>query len=155
MLTLRMSGLEKIKNGVTTVEEVLRETVLWPIGVAPPSIPMEPARAMERAEDSRAAPLPDPGLRIGSRSLPERAEGFESAGTPESLAAQLASANAEIERLRQRLLELSCSDILVVQLANAKTEIETLRERLFELNSYRTAYERLLGDQPRPPLGNA
>ena len=28
MLTLRMSGLEKIKNGVTTVEEVLRETVL-------------------------------------------------------------------------------------------------------------------------------
>jgi type IV pilus assembly protein PilB len=28
MLTLRQSGLEKIKNGVTTVEEVLRETVL-------------------------------------------------------------------------------------------------------------------------------
>jgi type IV pilus assembly protein PilB len=28
MLTLRMSGNEKIKNGVTTVEEVLRETVL-------------------------------------------------------------------------------------------------------------------------------
>jgi len=28
MLTLRMSGLEKIKNGVTTIEEVLRETVL-------------------------------------------------------------------------------------------------------------------------------
>ncbi len=27
MLTLRMSGLEKIKNGVTTIEEVLRETV--------------------------------------------------------------------------------------------------------------------------------
>jgi type IV pilus assembly protein PilB len=26
MLTLRMSGLEKIKNGVTTIEEVLRET---------------------------------------------------------------------------------------------------------------------------------
>jgi type IV pilus assembly protein PilB len=28
MLTLRMSGLEKIKQGITTVEEVLRETVL-------------------------------------------------------------------------------------------------------------------------------
>jgi type IV pilus assembly protein PilB len=28
MLTLRMSGNEKIKNGVTTIEEVLRETVL-------------------------------------------------------------------------------------------------------------------------------
>jgi type IV pilus assembly protein PilB len=28
MLTLRMSGVEKIKNGVTTIEEVLRETVL-------------------------------------------------------------------------------------------------------------------------------
>jgi type IV pilus assembly protein PilB len=28
MLTLRMSGLEKIRSGVTTVEEVLRETVL-------------------------------------------------------------------------------------------------------------------------------
>jgi type IV pilus assembly protein PilB len=28
MLTLRMSGLEKIRNGVTTIEEVLRETVL-------------------------------------------------------------------------------------------------------------------------------
>jgi len=27
MLTLRMSGLEKIKAGVTTLEEVLRETV--------------------------------------------------------------------------------------------------------------------------------
>ena len=28
MLTLRESGLKKIENGVTTVEEVLRETVL-------------------------------------------------------------------------------------------------------------------------------
>jgi len=28
MLTLRMSGLEKIKAGVTSIEEVLRETVL-------------------------------------------------------------------------------------------------------------------------------
>ena len=28
MLTLRMSGLEKIKAGVTTIEEVLRETVI-------------------------------------------------------------------------------------------------------------------------------
>jgi type IV pilus assembly protein PilB len=28
MLTLRMSGLEKIKGGVTSIEEVLRETVL-------------------------------------------------------------------------------------------------------------------------------
>jgi type IV pilus assembly protein PilB len=28
MFTLRMSGLEKIKSGVTTIEEVLRETVL-------------------------------------------------------------------------------------------------------------------------------
>ena len=28
MLTLRMSGLEKIKQGITTIEEVLRETVL-------------------------------------------------------------------------------------------------------------------------------
>jgi type IV pilus assembly protein PilB len=28
MLTLRMSGLEKIRQGITTIEEVLRETVL-------------------------------------------------------------------------------------------------------------------------------
>jgi type IV pilus assembly protein PilB len=28
MLTLRMSGLEKIKAGITTIEEVLRETVI-------------------------------------------------------------------------------------------------------------------------------
>ncbi|MET0551990.1 MAG: ATPase, T2SS/T4P/T4SS family, partial [Vicinamibacteria bacterium] len=28
MLTLRMSGLEKIRNGVTSIEEVLRETVI-------------------------------------------------------------------------------------------------------------------------------
>jgi len=28
MLTLRMSGLQKIKSGTTTIEEVLRETVL-------------------------------------------------------------------------------------------------------------------------------
>jgi type IV pilus assembly protein PilB len=28
MLTLRLSGVEKIKAGITTVEEVLRETVL-------------------------------------------------------------------------------------------------------------------------------
>ena len=27
MLTLRESGLQKIRNGVTTIEEVLRETV--------------------------------------------------------------------------------------------------------------------------------
>jgi type IV pilus assembly protein PilB len=28
MLTLRQSGLEKIKAGTTTIEEVLRETIL-------------------------------------------------------------------------------------------------------------------------------
>jgi type IV pilus assembly protein PilB len=28
MLTLRRSGLEKIKQGITTIDEVLRETVL-------------------------------------------------------------------------------------------------------------------------------
>ena len=28
MISLRMSGLQKIKDGVTTVEEVLRETVM-------------------------------------------------------------------------------------------------------------------------------
>jgi type IV pilus assembly protein PilB len=28
MLTLRLSGIEKIKAGITTVEEVLRETIL-------------------------------------------------------------------------------------------------------------------------------
>jgi type IV pilus assembly protein PilB len=28
MLTLRMSGIEKLKQGITTIEEVLRETVL-------------------------------------------------------------------------------------------------------------------------------
>jgi type IV pilus assembly protein PilB len=27
MLTLRMSGLEKVKEGVTTIDEVVRETV--------------------------------------------------------------------------------------------------------------------------------
>jgi type IV pilus assembly protein PilB len=27
MITLRMSGLEKIKQGITSIEEVLRETV--------------------------------------------------------------------------------------------------------------------------------
>jgi type IV pilus assembly protein PilB len=27
MLTLRMSGLRKVKDGVTTIEEVVRETV--------------------------------------------------------------------------------------------------------------------------------
>jgi type IV pilus assembly protein PilB len=28
MMTLRLSGLQKIRDGVTTVEEVVRETVL-------------------------------------------------------------------------------------------------------------------------------
>jgi len=28
MLTLRQSGLVKIKNGITTIEEVVRETVI-------------------------------------------------------------------------------------------------------------------------------
>jgi type IV pilus assembly protein PilB len=28
MISLRMSGLQKIKHGVTTIEEVLRETVM-------------------------------------------------------------------------------------------------------------------------------
>ena len=34
MLTLRMSGLEKIKSGVTTVEEVLRERARFGAGQA-------------------------------------------------------------------------------------------------------------------------
>ena len=28
MITLRMSGLQKIRDGITTIEEVIRETVL-------------------------------------------------------------------------------------------------------------------------------
>ncbi|HSD66108.1 MAG TPA: ATPase, T2SS/T4P/T4SS family, partial [Vicinamibacteria bacterium] len=156
MLTLRMSGLEKIRNGVTTVEEVLRETVLCPGAgmprALPRAFPQEPVPVSARAEGSRAVPLPDPGLEDRGRPPLHRADSPHSASAPESLAVQLATANAEVETLRQRLLELSCSDILVVQLANAKAEIETLREHLFELYSYRTAYERLQGELSRRPV---
>ena len=60
MLTLRMSGLEKIKAGVTTVEEVCRETVLG-VGVwMPTTLPKEvPAR--NGARRPAAKPAPDPG----------------------------------------------------------------------------------------------
>src|SRR4029453_8840459 len=44
MLTLRMSGLEKIKAGVTSIEEVLRETVLWAASVFGSRAPRSGAR---------------------------------------------------------------------------------------------------------------
>ena len=99
-------------------------------------------------------PSRDIELVKGSEPPPGEAETVVSDNKPDILAAQLADATAEIDRLRQRLLELSCSDILVVQLENAKAEIGELRERLFELHSYRIAYERLLGERPRPTEGH-
>ena len=126
MLTLRMSGLEKIKDGVTTIEEVLRETAEDPRGT------------MEEARESATGPAV------------HGAEGGTSDDPSQLLAAQLASANAEIDTLRQRLFEADRSSAVAVQLANAKAEIETLQLRLFELTSYRLAYERLLGERASP-----
>ena len=58
MLTLRMSGLEKIKGGVTTVEEVLRETVL---GRCPDSDDAPEGSSAENGVEAglRAKPAPD------------------------------------------------------------------------------------------------
>ncbi len=147
MLTLRMSGLEKIKAGVTTVEEVSRETVLG-VGVWMPSAPDHPGNGRRdqqsrvsngRIEDPRAAPSRDVEDTIGISE-------------PGSLAVQLESANGELRSLRQRLFELNCSDIQTVQLANAAVEIDALRQRLFELHSYKLAYERLREERSRPPM---
>jgi len=151
MLTLRMSGLEKIKAGVTTVEEVARETVLG-VGVwMPRAVPREaPGETRRGRRPTERTPAPGPpGQSRGSQRPPEDARvNFE----PASLALQLESANGELRSLRQRLFELNCSDIQTVQLANAKVEIDALRERLFECHSYKIAYERLLAEQPRPAI---
>jgi len=183
MLTLRMSGLEKIRCGVTTVEEVLRETAPFASGVTPRtrvSDPEEgssgrqpanrgsarddrrggrgdrrPGASGEGVEGSRAALSQRVEHDRGARPPLREAETVISDDKPDLLAVRLAKANAEIDTLRQRLFELNCSDILVVQLANGKAEIEALRERLFELNSHRIAYERLLGEPSRPPMQNA
>jgi hypothetical protein len=146
MLTLRMSGLEKIRNGVTTVEEILRETVEDPRGTMPEAAPRGHV-----AVGSRVVPSPDAVL--GPEAGPARsgAEGGTEAGQSESLANQLASAKAEIDSLRHRLVEENTSSALAARLANAKAEIETLQQRLFELTSYRLAYERLLGERASPP----
>ena len=178
MLTLRMSGLEKMKAGVTTLEEVLRETDLG-VGIAcppsrrtaapakertvrrppePPPNPETPAvvrtgqlpsRPVERVTGMRAAPSQDVELEL-LRLLHLGAEDTINNFEPGSLAVQLETANGELHCLRQRLFELNCSDITTVQLANANAEIEALRDRLFECHSYKIAYERLLGE--RPPL---
>ena len=142
MLTLRRSGLEKIKNGVTTVEEVLRETVEDPRGTMREV--RESATAGSRAASRATQPAPEgePALHAG--------EGGTSDDPSRLLAAQLAAAQVEIETLRQRLFEADRSSAVAVQLANAKAEIETLQQRLFELTSYRLAYERLLGERASP-----
>ena len=114
------------------VEEVLRRTVLelgWPASTAGSGAATQEAQALR-----------PPEVLVGD-------------GAPGLLAAQLAEAHAEIAELRQRLLQLSSSDILAVQLANAKAEIEALRERLFEHHAYRTAYESLLRARPSPRTG--
>lgn len=130
MVTLRMSGLEKIRKGVTTVEEVLRETV--------------PDPASTVAEQSPGGSAPSPGHEAPSRDVGP-------GPAVERLVAQLASANAEIETLRHRLREENSSNALGAQLANARAEIETLRKELFQLHSYRVAYERLkAGDGGHP-----
>ncbi len=179
MLTLRMGGLEKMRVGVTTLEEVLRETDL-DVGIAgppshpttapprertvrrpadPPRIPDPPAVArteqlprpsVERVADERAAPSREVELEV-LRLLHLDAEDTINNFEPRSLAVQLETANGELHCLRQRLFELNSSDITTVQLANAKAEIEALRERLFESHSYKAAYERLRSEQSRPP----
>jgi type IV pilus assembly protein PilB len=183
MLTLRMSGLEKIKIGLTTVEEVLRETVLYRSGGMPEMLPRgtgaeegggrppadrtpardrrrvgrgdpRPGPSGERAEEPHVAPRQCVALEPGGHAPLREAETVISDDSPDVLAGQLGKAKAEIDTLRQRLLELNGSEILVVQLANAKAEIDMLRQRLFELNSYRIAYERLLAEQSRPPMAN-
>jgi hypothetical protein len=182
MFTLRMSGLEKIKAGVTTVEEVSRETVLG-VGVwMPRTVPREaPAETRRGRRPTERTPAPDhPRDSRGdqqSRASGERIEDPWAAPSrdvePElhcllhldaehavdnfesgSLAIQLETANGELHCLRQRLFELNCSDIQTVQLANAKTEIDALRQRLFELHSYKIAYERLRDERSRNPLAN-
>ena len=181
MLTLRMSGLEKIKVGVTTVEEVLsgdrpgvgvsmprtlpredpaeERSGRRPTDPSPAPDPGEGRRAQppgasgERIEDPRAAPSRDVELEV-LRLLHLEAEDIINNFEPGSLALQLETANGELHCLRQRLFELNCSDIQTVQLANAKVEIEALRERLFELHSYKIAYERLRDERSRPrPTG--
>ena len=112
---------------MTTGEEVLRETVL------------HEGSGMRRQ-------LPRAHADLGRGGADDKSE---------SLAAQLASATAEIETLRRRLLEDSSPSALAAQLANAKAESDALRQQLFELSSYRVAYERLLGEQSRPPADNS
>jgi hypothetical protein len=181
MLTLRMSGLEKIRAGVTTVEEVCRETVLGVGGWMPRTLPREvpapersrrrpvdpspapgpsdgrrkrpPSVSSERIENPRAAPSRDVELEI-VRLLGLDAEDLSSNIESGSLAVQLETAYGELHCLRQRLFELNCSDIQTVQLANAKTEIDALRQRLFELHSYKIAYECLRDERSRPPMGS-
>ncbi|HYO48076.1 MAG TPA: GspE/PulE family protein, partial [Gemmatimonadota bacterium] len=181
MLTLRMSGLEKMKCGVTTLEEVLRETDFG-VGISiptprPTAAPAaggahrtpDPRSAPDRPGGGRADQLPSPpvGRFDDPRGAPSRdvelellrllhldAEDTINNFEPGSLALQLETANGELHCLRQRLFELNCSDIQTVQIANAKTEIDALRQRLFELHSYKIAYECLRDERSRPPMGS-
>ena len=179
MLTLRMSGLEKIKNGVTTVEEVLRENAgvdVWMPRTAPANAaetrrgrrPTGPApiiheiveaisRPARLMNESRARELRHPGTSSSRCSdcpiSRPKTPSMTSSRDPSPSSSRPRTASSIC--LRQRLFELNCSDIQTVQLANAAVEIDALRQRLFELHSYRIAYECLLRtSRSRPPMGS-
>jgi type IV pilus assembly protein PilB len=99
MLTLRRSGLEKIKAGVTTVEEVLRETV----GSAPSPDRVAPSRDVERGP---AAELLVAQLASANAEIETLRHRLREEITSSALGAQLANARAEIETLRKELFQL-------------------------------------------------
>jgi hypothetical protein len=156
MLTLRMSGIEKIRSGETTIDEVLRQTSLVSSAglkatLATTRMPPPPIKAQAPAIPVPAAETADApnGVREPAAPVPPHRR-HETRAMLGELTSQLTLAEAEISALKQRLFEDANPRFVAVQLAHARLEIEELRRCLFELNAYRIACELTRGSRARP-----
>jgi type IV pilus assembly protein PilB len=147
MITLRASGLEKIRSGETTLEEVLRHTPLpFSADDAPPPAPVQ-AAARERAGGAARERDREPRPPGAPPAAPNRGT---AAAMLAELSSQLVLAHGETRALRQRLAESDRPHFLTAQLGDARLEIEELRRCLFELNAYRIACELTGASGARP-----
>jgi hypothetical protein len=135
MLGLRTSGLEKIRCGVATIEEVQRQAPLFSAAI----------QADAGAELSVLSPgPPERVVAVAAERVRQQSAKLD------QLESELQRANAEIDSLRERLFAEEHPHVASVRLADAHSEIETLRQCLFELNAFRIACEQWADGQARP-----
>ena len=128
MITLRQSGLEKIKNGVTTIDEVLRETrEVETLMVSASSEPMVQV----------SAPTAQPSQPVAQAAAPRKVDQRLQWG-------MLGTAEAAMEQMIPAIQKSKSSRVTAVA-AESKKKSKEAAER-FEIDQTYSSYKELLAD---------